>query len=179
MIEGKRKPGTAGERTEDAESAVPTKSPADRSLDVPPKRSLRAPEFVYFLRAETTRLIKIGVSRDIRQRIVALQTGSPDKLVLMGIIRCDAPKDFERELHSRFGRDRSHGEWFRPSEALEALIAQRAVSLQEDDRAKSNLMIQAWIAQGIITPERENAYKGRAGSSKAILAKYKAARGIS
>ena len=33
----------------------------------------------------------------------------------------------ERELHAQFSADRAHGEWFRPSSDLIALIAEAAV----------------------------------------------------
>lgn len=143
------------------------------------QRSPRASEFVYFVRAETTGLIKIGISRDMAQRLKALQTGSPDKLAVLGVIRCDRPVDKEREFHARFRAQHSHGEWFRPSPALEAFIAAEAVDLAADAEHKRQQMLQSWIERGIITADDQVRAESGRMSAKATLAQYKAARGLS
>lgn len=156
----------------------------------------RKSEFVYFIRAELTGLIKIGVSRDMEKRLSALQTGSPDKLVVLGVIRCTSPRERELQLHGMFRRDWDHGEWFRPSEALLSLIAAEAVSLEADAENKRAAMIQSWLDRGIITgdpawrrnldrpdetghPASAPAPQPKLSNRKAILAQYKAARGLS
>lgn len=142
-------------------------------------RTPRASEFVYFVRAETTRLIKIGISRDMVQRLKALQTGSPDKLSVMGVIRCERPVDTERAFHAQFRRQHSHGEWFKPSAELDAFIAERAVSLEQDAEHKRTLTIQSWIDRGLVTSESQAlAERGLYGNPQAVLATYKATRGL-
>jgi hypothetical protein len=85
--------------------------------------------YVYFVRAETMRLIKIGIAKDLESRLSGLQTGSPDKLTLMGLIRPDTdPKYLENRLHNKFSKHHSHGEWFHPHPSLEAYIAKHAIS---------------------------------------------------
>lgn len=70
----------------------------------------------YFIQGEKTGLIKIGMT--VRscpcERYAALQASSPDKLLILGLIR----GNHERKLHQRFSDSRSHGEWFHPSSGL-------------------------------------------------------------
>lgn len=84
----------------------------------------RPAEFVYFIEATTSGLIKIGSASNPVGRLAALQTGSPERLRLLGTEPGGAAR--ERELHSIFAADRSHGEWFHPSEALLNLIGHSA-----------------------------------------------------
>lgn len=75
---------------------------------------------VYFVMAARSGLIKIGSAVDPDARIRTLQTGSPEPLILVGVTLGGEAK--ERNLHRRFAADRSHGEWFHPSEELLAHI---------------------------------------------------------
>ncbi len=99
-------------------------------------RSLITPR-VYFIQAATLGLIKIGFATDVRGRLSTLQTSSPDRLTLIGAIYDKDALAIEAELHSRFRGDRAHGEWFRPSDALVAFIAEwtveRADALEQAD----------------------------------------------
>jgi hypothetical protein len=67
-------------------------------------------EYTYFIQSEDGGNIKIGSSRNPSARLSSLQTGSPVKLRLVGVIE----KPIERELHSKFSEHRTHGEWFSP-----------------------------------------------------------------
>jgi hypothetical protein len=116
-------------------------------------RKRRPSELVYFLQAEQLRLIKVGVANDLARRIGNLRTGSPDKLIILGIMR---PMDrsatsLEQEIHSRFWADRHHGEWFDPSAGLLDYIAANVMGAGDDEDR------QAWetacIALGAITNE--------------------------
>ena len=64
---------------------------------------------VYFVRGYD--MVKIGWTMNVKGRLRDLQTGSPVPLVVL----CSEPGGPEREsqLHARFARYRSHGEWFR------------------------------------------------------------------
>ena len=64
--------------------------------------------------------IKIGFTTDINSRLTRLNTGSPVKLVLHGIMR--GTVDEERLLHERFDSLRTHGEWFYKSGELAQLV---------------------------------------------------------
>lgn len=72
--------------------------------------------FVYFIQSEKTDLVKIGQTLQPHQRLTALQTGSPDKLRILKVIH--ARENAEKLLHQHFESDKSHGEWFNPSQRL-------------------------------------------------------------
>lgn len=80
------------------------------------------PSFTYILAAE--RLVKIGHSVDVPERVLAIQQCSPVHLKLIHVMRGG---DAERLLHLRLQRWREHGEWFR-SEALADIAGQLARS---------------------------------------------------
>lgn len=85
---------------------------------------------IYFLQADTLRLIKIGVTNDTSKRLSSMQTMSPDKLTLLGLMICPSYGALEAWLHNRFREHRAHGEWFHPALELMAFIEQNA--LDED-----------------------------------------------
>lgn len=98
---------------------------------LPPQKIMRGSlitPLVYFVRATTMGLIKIGATLDVNDRLQSLQVGSPDKLVLMGAIYDKEAFDIERRLHARFTAHRSHGEWFRPCAELLDLIEEYPLS---------------------------------------------------
>ena len=77
--------------------------------------------YVYFIQGQSTRLIKIGMTRGyISDRLAQLQSYSPDKLKLLKAVKGDSK--YERGLHQQFASVRSHGEWFYPSRGLMAFI---------------------------------------------------------
>jgi hypothetical protein len=80
-----------------------------------PTKGAGAATLVYFVQAAKLGLIKIGVATDARRRLIALQTGSPDRLSLLGVVGADDAAAFERDLHARFRRHWTHGEWFEPA----------------------------------------------------------------
>ena len=83
---------------------------------------------IYFVRARILKLIKIGKADCALTRLDNLQSGSPDRLELMGVILCDRGGALEVELHRKFSRSVAHGEWFHPSEALLRYVADHAVA---------------------------------------------------
>lgn len=70
---------------------------------------------VYFIQGQQTRLVKIGQAADPAKRFVELQVGSAEWLVCLGV---DPGAMNDAIYHTRFGRDRVHGEWFTPSPDL-------------------------------------------------------------
>lgn len=81
-----------------------------------------APKFrglmVYFIQAENGS-VKIGRTKNLRQRLVDLQAMSPLRLRL--VAWSTARPGYESFLHYRFAGARLHGEWFRPESDLLAL----------------------------------------------------------
>jgi hypothetical protein len=91
---------------------------------IAPRRGRSPTAKVYFIRGEQTGLIKIGVANNPSQRLANLQTGSPDRLELLG---CTPGSSWgELRLHTRFAHLRQHGEWFTPGEDLLAYIREHA-----------------------------------------------------
>lgn len=56
--------------------------------------------------------LKIGVTQDIEQRILSLQTGNPDKIELEYIEERLNPHKAEKFLHRHFQKHKVSGEWF-------------------------------------------------------------------
>lgn len=69
--------------------------------------------FTYCVTDETGRA-KIGISIKPEARLIDLQVGNPEKLLLYGTM----PGDHEYELHHRFAHNRLQGEWFKATADL-------------------------------------------------------------
>lgn len=73
--------------------------------------------FVYILRMKSpVGEIKIGTSRDVRNRVNSLQTGCPYNLEILAT-RPGGVRE-EAELHRRFRHARLRGEWYLPDSGL-------------------------------------------------------------
>jgi hypothetical protein len=82
----------------------------------------RFPGYIYFVQGENGGPIKIGYTKDIAERIRALQTGYPDTLKLLLAIPGNVAK--EQLLHLEFKEYRLHGEWFKPVKKVLDKIAE-------------------------------------------------------
>ncbi len=71
---------------------------------------------VYFVKSETTNLIKIGFTTNHGNRINSLRNMSPTSLTLLGSI--SGSFSTEKEIHTRFDGLRHHGEWFEADPVL-------------------------------------------------------------
>lgn len=85
--------------------------------------------YVYFIAARPRGDIKIGLAKDVRARLATLQTASPQKLVLLGVIEHEDAAGLERHIHGVFAAERVRGEWFTASADLKAFIARHAVPM--------------------------------------------------
>ncbi|MBM9622242.1 GIY-YIG nuclease family protein [Streptomyces zhihengii] len=65
---------------------------------------------VYVLGLKGMDPVKIGVSRNLPERIRSLQTGAPAQLEILWTT--PGGQSLETRLHSAFQRYRTHGEWF-------------------------------------------------------------------
>jgi len=81
--------------------------------------------FVYFIQGEDGGPIKIGTSKNVENRLHALQTGFPHKLVVLAVIKGN--DRIERGLHYKFKNYRLSGEWFKPAEELLEYINSLAI----------------------------------------------------
>lgn len=66
-------------------------------------------QFVYFLECDGK--IKIGVTRNLKQRMASLKTAASSKIELIAAVEGGA--DVERALHRKLQPHRLEGEWFR------------------------------------------------------------------
>lgn len=72
---------------------------------------------IYFIQAGKDGPIKIGHTDNTpEKRLKELQTGNPEKLILLGYM--DGDKKQEALLHQMFHFHRQNGEWFNPSETV-------------------------------------------------------------
>jgi hypothetical protein len=82
----------------------------------PEDKSIKFQEWVYFIRCEETKKIKIGKAEDPSWRLRQLQTGNASKLVLLGAIA--GSLEVEKQIHEKFAHLRFQGEWFTPDSQL-------------------------------------------------------------
>jgi hypothetical protein len=73
---------------------------------------------IYFIQAQTLKLIKIGLAENVETRVRKLALSSPDRLQVLGMQHCDRGGLLEAELHQTFAAHRAHGEWFHPDKSL-------------------------------------------------------------
>ena len=79
--------------------------------------------YVYFVLAYTPigAMVKIGYSTEHpTQRWHTLRTGSPVPLFRWGYV--EGSRERERSLHTKFRKQRDHGEWFSINKAMEAYL---------------------------------------------------------
>jgi hypothetical protein len=67
---------------------------------------------VYFIQSGYSGPVKIGVASSPKKRLAQLQTGNPEKLVIVKVIKGKGI-DYERELHRIFADYHIRDEWFR------------------------------------------------------------------
>lgn len=91
---------------------------ANRAGESPP--DFPTGPIVYFLQSAPG-FIKIGYTTDLARRVSELQFACPLALELVAYLPDGTVRD-ERSLHRDHHSDRTQGEWFRLSEALQARI---------------------------------------------------------
>lgn len=85
------------------------------------KRDRESTSWVYFVEAVDLNLIKIGYALDLEKRFTALMTSSPAALSLLGVLR-GGPR-LEMAIHEQLAAHRAHGEWFRKTPEVMAVVA--------------------------------------------------------
>lgn len=101
---------------------------------------------VYFLQEAPSGPIKIGFTlKDIRERLISIQTHNSRELNLLGSIS-PASKLDERDWHIRFANARCRGEWFWPVAELLAAISAEAAPAEPWDRLRRKRRIPTdWV----------------------------------
>jgi len=72
--------------------------------------------YIYFVQGENGGAIKIGYSENVNQRIIKLQTGYPDKLILLG--KFNGTYEIESKIHDELKAYNLKGEWFKPNKVV-------------------------------------------------------------
>jgi hypothetical protein len=92
--------------------------------------------FIYFARAGNK--VKIGISKNPRQRLGSIKTGNSSKVRIYYVTPGDAQK--ERDLHKLFAEYRVNGEWFMFAPAIrnwiikdEAIREMQAAAVPDQD----------------------------------------------
>lgn len=163
-------------------------NPSSRTIRRPPGHRGEKANYVYFVQAERLQLVKIGIARCMTSRLSGLQTGSPDKLILLGVIEPKGCKPYvlEQRLHERFWQDRQHGEWFNPAPRLMAYIARYAVSMAEVQRRDAEAAMakleahqaKLWTSSAKVRPQAAAVMLPKGSSRKARMERYLLARGL-
>lgn len=86
---------------------------------------------VYFIQYGAGGPIKIGVAGNISRRVAALQTGSPEPLVVLATM--PGGKSEEARLHHLLRQDRHRGEWFAPTARVLGAVALAKKGILPDD----------------------------------------------
>lgn len=89
---------------------------------------------IYFIKSRG--LVKIGYSAgEVSIRLKKLQIGSGEQLLLLGTIEGD--QVIERQLHWRFKKQHSHGEWFFLQGSLRSYVAKLFADESETEQSKN------------------------------------------
>ena len=99
---------------------------------------------VYFVQGDKGGPIKIGYTDNVEQRMKLMQTGNPEKLILLHLTR--GGKILEEQLHIRFSSYHYRGEWFEPAKEILDYIDE----LKERDNAEPPLLtiVELSLAMG-------------------------------
>ena len=76
--------------------------------------------FVYFVAAHDLGLVKIGWAKDVKRRILSMQSGSPVDLCLIHAF-AGVPMD-EARMHGQFAHLRVKREWFRLTDEIYGIM---------------------------------------------------------
>ena len=76
---------------------------------------------IYFIQASITGLIKIGHTRDLKERFKAIESICSEKIYIIKTTPGDLSA--EHKLHIDFSHLRDHSEWFHPGKDLLKYIA--------------------------------------------------------
>jgi hypothetical protein len=108
---------------------------------------------VYFLQGENGGPIKIGHTNDIEKRIKLMQTGNPDKLVLLHLT--SGGKNFEDQLHVRFSEFHYRGEWFYPSEEILDFISELKIKDEKEPHIPTIVEFALAWGESLTTDEKK------------------------
>lgn len=68
--------------------------------------------YVYMIRESWRGLIKIGIAKNLKARLAAIQSSCPQDICLIGYFETKHARSVEAHLHQRFAHKHHAGEWF-------------------------------------------------------------------
>jgi hypothetical protein len=77
-----------------------------------PNKKINENDNLYIINVENTNLYKIGVSNDVKKRLIGIQTGNPFKCVIYKIYPSKYAYRAEAYLQNKFKNKNTNGEWF-------------------------------------------------------------------
>ncbi len=95
---------------------------------------------VYFVQGESGGPIKIGYTTNMKRRIILLQNGYPEKLVVLALT--PGTKETEEVIHIELQKHRLHGEWFAPHAEVLKKVAEAGVREDTEDIKESRCYIK-------------------------------------
>lgn len=102
-------------------------TPGKRTINLD-KETAKPPCYIYFILNYDSQAVKIGIAKNVKRRLASLQTSSPSKLELLGIIKTKSvnnARKIEKLLHEKFAKNRIRGEWFKTNVELLDYIKQQ------------------------------------------------------
>jgi Meiotically Up-regulated Gene 113 (MUG113) protein len=102
---------------------------------------------IYFVHDSVSAAVKIGHAADAGKRLLGLQTGNPNELVLLGTLPGDRPQ--ERQLHQRFAEHHRRGEWFHAPEAVLATIRRMLLTGGYAQTVGAEVRRRNWCRHGL------------------------------
>lgn len=114
---------------------------------------------VYVLRAEGSRLVKIGQSRNVEQRLRAIRMMSAHPVELLWQSDSSYGEELERKLHRVFHQFRSHGEWFDfgENEPVEMVVNAIHVPVSDSHRIEPSVSMYGSAGNGTLVTTYERA----------------------
>ena len=76
--------------------------------------------YIYAIRGLVSGSVKIGISRNVRQRMIVLKSSTAEPLELL--VAVPGTRTDEKVAHIYCDAERISGEWFRPGKSVERLI---------------------------------------------------------
>lgn len=73
--------------------------------------------YVYLIKDPSNQTYKIGVTKDLKKRLLNLQTGNSTELQLMFYYHTPYPFKLEKLLHNKFKQYQYNNEWYELPEA--------------------------------------------------------------
>jgi len=129
-----------------------------------PTPKVKLEGFVYFAWSDTEKLVKIGWSGNPEVRLRDFKTATAGSVRL--VYQTKALRVDERRIHAALKRDRTSGEWFRPSDALTAMI--RALEAGASIKDACEAAEEARLRGEISAIAREIPHKSKSQDAKTL-----------